>query len=254
MENEIDKILDQYLEGRITKEQVRLLHEHIRQGGVLVESDNADTTEVKMPEELYYVSPEIVFDETQRFEELKKRRKEYHQKSIFRHAALSVVLFVIIVFTPVVYLFMSISSSTDALINRYFRPYDVSKTERKLNNMTLQDKWDSSANKYARKNYTDAIISFNNLISYNPEDVYIDHFYIGLSYIGKGQPREAIDHLEKAIAVNHELTEPARWYLALAHLQNEEIDKTKSLLKPFISEEVKYNHEEAEKLMKSLDR
>lgn len=78
-------------------------------------------------------------------------------------------------------------------------------------------------------------------------------FYYALSYLGAGQPAEAISLLEP-LAQNERVLfyEPARWYLALAYLDADQPDAAVPYLKQLASTNGDYA-QEAQQLLQELD-
>lgn len=81
---------------------------------------------------------------------------------------------------------------------------------------------------YGNQNYKEAIPFFETLVSeeQNPED----YFYLGVTYLTDEDPTQAIETLNLLKSKESTYTVRAYWYIALAHLKNNEVEKTKAIL------------------------
>ncbi len=95
---------------------------------------------------------------------------------------------------------------------------------------------------YRKGEYEMAANAFERLLQKYPDNtVYL--FYKGQSEMQNGEHETAIDYFNKVLAKGREQNhfyEPARWYVALCHLKNGDIEQTRSLVKEIVEDEKKY--------------
>ncbi len=118
------------------------------------------------------------------------------------------------------------------LYAEYFEPYRniVHPVERGENDGSIETK---AFQAYENGDFYKAINLFNSVESLEEDDNYID-FYKGISYLALNKNKEAIEillpiatEIEKG---DYDLSQKANWYLALAYLNANEIEKAKSQL------------------------
>jgi tetratricopeptide (TPR) repeat protein len=103
----------------------------------------------------------------------------------------------------------------EALFLRYFEPYP---SLRPVVRAGAHAGAASALALYERGDYQAALAAFEETLGREPNDP-VSIFYAGLSRLPLGQAREAIRNLEQVLRLGgKDLQEPARWYLALAHL------------------------------------
>lgn len=98
---------------------------------------------------------------------------------------------------------------------------------------------------YQQGNWNAADKSFQTLISSDQSLIY-PHFYRAISRLNLNDPSEAINELETVIRSNDErFLQPAKWYLALAHLRKGDTAASKTILGEIASTEGNYATEAA---------
>ena len=108
---------------------------------------------------------------------------------------------------------------------------------------TLESK--AAFEQYDSQNYSAAINSFQSLLRENPQDINLN-FYLGLSYLGAGQPENAIPYLKDIGSSSHPYQEPAQWYLALSYLKMGEVESGKATLLAITNSSSAYRERAAE--------
>jgi predicted Zn-dependent protease len=89
---------------------------------------------------------------------------------------------------------------------------------------------------YSERYYAQASQQFIELTTKRPENDTLN-FFIGLSYIGRGEVASAQAYLAKvAVQPESPLQDDAQWYLALAHLQQGRIEAAEQLLESIVQE------------------
>ena len=141
------------------------------------------------------------------------------------------------------------NQDTSALLEEYFQPFPniIQPLDPDLASQSVKEQ---AFKLYNIGKYDQARILFDELqLSLNDPEV---DFYHGICLMKLNQPDEALK-LFRGISKNVQFYDHARWYSALAYLQNGEIDKAKDLLKS-ISEKagMVYNQEQAKKLLNRL--
>ncbi|MCF0060583.1 hypothetical protein MUK70_15170 [Dyadobacter chenwenxiniae] len=74
-------------------------------------------------------------------------------------------------------------------------------------------------------------------------------FYLGISYLSKGEPAKALTYLRQ---VKAPLKDEGRWYMALAYLKNSEPAKARPLLRSINSDRSSKHVDEAAQLLREL--
>jgi tetratricopeptide (TPR) repeat protein len=137
----------------------------------------------------------------------------------------------------------------EALFQRYFEPYP---SLRPVVRAGVRAGEASALALYERGDYRAALAAFEETLGREPNDP-VSIFYAGLSRLPLGQPREAIGNLEQVLRLGgKDLQEPARWYLALAHLHGHDLAAARSQLERIV-EAGGFYREKARALLTDLD-
>lgn len=225
-QEELDKILDQYLAGKLNTEEVRRLHTKLESGETEVYSEE-DLLQVALPDDianpltqaekiavkqpLTTIAPDFSWTDS-----------GYRQYKFVsgKYAALFALVFTVILLLPFVHLFMSVGKDQH-LVFRYFSMPDILLANRTIDKPTAQNDWNLATLKYRSGNYTAAASALNQMLVYQLPDAYLDRFYLGICYIGLGEPREALQYLQNAALTNTnpDFVSLTQWYIALAYVQ-----------------------------------
>lgn len=258
-QEEIDKILDQYLAGKLSAEEVRMLHAKLQKGDLETFSEedianielpqdllHPNTKAEKMTERVFYASSGRNFAWTE---------NPYHKYSLSnsKYTAIAAICLGLILLLPFVHLLLTVGKE-QGLVAKYFSPHDMMPVQRAIENPEVENLWHSAILKYRSGNYAASAAALNQMFVYQLPDAYIDHFYMGICYIGTGQPREAIWHLTEAINLNTDsrLADLYNWYLSLAYVQSGNNTAAKSLLYDLEKTPSFIYHSRASKLLKEL--
>jgi hypothetical protein len=139
----------------------------------------------------------------------------------------------------------------------YFEPYRniIRPVERGEDDGSIESK---AFQAYENGKYHKAINLFNSIEFFEDDNSdYID-FYKGISYLAINKNEEAIDvllpiatEIEKG---DYDISQKANWYLALAYLNSNEIDKAKSQFYMIAQDNAfTYKKEEAGEILKKLE-
>ncbi len=111
-----------------------------------------------------------------------------------------------------------------------FRPY--SSVIPQVRGEAASDAILSALRLYEMENYDAAIHEFETMIAREPDHT-LAHFYLGNALLATGRANEAVGHLQSAASgdVDDRLTEPARWYLALAYVKISNRSAAQTILK-----------------------
>ncbi|OWY20565.1 hypothetical protein C7N43_07950 [Sphingobacteriales bacterium UPWRP_1] len=259
-QEEIDKILDQYLAGKLSAEEVRLLHAKLQKGELHFLSEDEweqivlppdvlhpITHAEKMTEKVLYASAGNDFEWTE-------NRYQKYGWANSRYAVVISLLLGLLLLLPFVHLFLSLGKEQN-LVNRYFAPHDMIPVERSFTNPDAENLWHAAVLKYRAGNYSASAASLSQLFAYQLPDAYTDHLYMGICYIGNAQPREALHHLKIAAETTPAdagLQNLVNWYISLAYIQNGNIAAAKPLLEQ-LSETLNFVYQtRAAKLLSEL--
>jgi hypothetical protein len=125
----------------------------------------------------------------------------------------------------------------------------------RLRGATSQDQiWSNARDAYVQADYAQAAQQFEFLLAQDStaQPAYLLHFYAGISQLAQPslEAEKAISHLEIVARTDSDYVQPAQWYLALAYLQNKELQKAKALLEELAKGN--YRKEAVDLLIKGL--
>ena len=106
-------------------------------------------------------------------------------------------------------------------------------------------------NAYNGKEFDQAVDVFKKLNKEEPDNAAYS-FYLSISLLSQNKPAEAVHFLEIIAKGNSDFSEQADWYLALAHLANNDTSLAKAVLKHITKSTVHDRKKEAEKLLNEL--
>ncbi|MEZ4883299.1 MAG: hypothetical protein R3E32_01090 [Chitinophagales bacterium] len=266
-QEQIDKLLDQYLDGKLTEEEVRLMHETLERGGILTDAELDKIVlpvDILQPSTLQKDNIQQNTKTTNTYHKLEdfKQFRNYHHPIVETSKAYSlvfiIVFFTILVMAPFVYMLLPIHFNAKQTFNNNFSPYPINNIERDFNNNeSAISNWEKGVAAYKQGNYHSAVHILEDL-SKNTDDnsqAYIDHFYIGISYLVEKEPKAAIDQLKQVLEsqANSEWKAHANWYLALSYLQLNETQNTINYLKEIVANgDNTYHYDEAMKLLEEI--
>lgn len=226
-ERELDRLLDQYLAGKLTEEQMKIRHNEL----VYLQEQQ----ERKQYNTSYEYTDDIGTN---------NNGKTYSVKQLIKKAKLTKGFFnkkYALIVTAAVFVFVSLgfayiytnSDSTYRLFNKYSHTYSINSTPRAFTNGHIQDNWDIAKFKYEMGNYEGAAKNLHITLKAQSDDQYLDYMYIGICQLKKGAARDATIYLAKGLEKQPppEIKDALNWYQALAYLKLQDFDKCKSLLK-----------------------
>ncbi|MGB1205103.1 MAG: tetratricopeptide repeat protein [Chitinophagales bacterium] len=261
-QNNIDDLLDQYLAGQLTEEELKWRHEQLKNGNIEAIS-NKEIEEIVLPNELLYP---LAFQHENIELKLKKNALPTENKStsisqketwltrLKKHTWLPTLFAIGVLLLPIIYLFSWINADKQEIIQQHFAPYSISSIERDFDSSIAKNDWIVAKTKYEQGNYEAAIKSFRNVMLLQREDSYIDAFFIGVCQLSRryALPYQASEYFEQENLKNTTLFLPAQWYLALAQLQCGEKEKAKATLFFLSQQQNGYKQVEANQLIEML--
>ncbi|MGB0932454.1 MAG: tetratricopeptide repeat protein, partial [Chitinophagales bacterium] len=173
-----------------------------------------------------------------------------------------IVFFTLLAMAPFVYMLLPIHFSTEKIFQSHFTPHPMGDVDRKFNNNVFASfNWQEGVEAYKEKNYDETIYLLNDLLENENShtDAFIDHFYLGVSYLGIEKPdgKAAIIHFNEILEDNtptiSDWKSPTHWYLALSYLQLNKTQNTRKHLKEIIAEgDDAYHYQKALKLLEEI--
>ncbi len=236
-QEEIDKILDQYLEGKLNTDEVRLLHTKLQQGDIY-SIEREDSSDIELPDDIRFpltnaekASNQLLYTASGRSFEINEGNYLKFMMLNGRSALFIAIVFTLLLLVPFLYLFMSLDKKQN-LIFKYFSPHDISSSQRIFDDPQIENEWNVIALKYRSGNYSATLLALNQLYAHQLPDVYIDRFYMGICYIALNEPSNALEHLNAALVQsrNDGFVPYIKWYISLAYLQNGNNDVAKTML------------------------
>lgn len=133
------------------------------------------------------------------------------------------------------------------LFDKFFSPYpDVITVRAESKDMALAQ----AMEQYSAKNYKEAAKRFNTILKQEPKNA-LAGFYAGISYLAEGNTKRGLQNLKKTTANNDNVLSPyAKWYMALAYLQEQNLEKANEILTDLSSK----GDKNAKKLLKHLNK
>lgn len=240
-EHLIDKILDQYLDGVITEEQVKELHERLERDEMDFIED-IDLEQVEIPKEITEAPPV-----SQLYKQAKLRQKKAsaanHNRpqhlpppeqvaTIARKYMLgAIVFFVILLTVPFMMLLMPLQNM-HSIFKEYFKPLNVDNAEILPVDLDgkVRSEWRDALSSYKEKKYPSARMQLQAFKSkYQELDLQSD-LLIGISLMALEKHPEAINKLQPLVEKESLVKDEAQWYLALAQLKMGELRESNILL------------------------
>jgi|GEM_PF-2914310 len=119
--------------------------------------------------------------------------------------------------------------STDSVFEENFSPYPDIVSSRGGGTGT-QEKMKEAMSYYSSKDYKAALPLFEELLASDENNVVVN-FYAGVSYLGVKQPEKAIGRFEYVVGKQDAtFGTHAKWFLALAHVKNNDVETATVLL------------------------
>lgn len=241
IDNEIDRILDEFLAGNITSEELKKRHARLQH--LCQEQDSEQQLDtIQLPEELFYPTPP-------KNQTLVQGEVLEPLPAHFRLLPMAIIAVVMGILLVVGY--YSLLYSYSDIAYRQFERYPI-RIDRKLPN-PLQIKWNAARSYYENGNYRSTIDNLQIILNRQPKDDYIDNFYIGLAYLANHQAREAIPYLENSLQTQPKDWQSfTHWYLGLAYLGNEQIDQANLHLEKVAISDSDLKKQAAQNLLEQL--
>ncbi len=270
-QDQIDKLLDQFLDGKLTEDEVRLMHERLESGEFV---SDAELEKIVLPDDILVSTKQ----ENNSFESFENKDNRYKLEDFERYSTpykhpivetskahtfvFIIVFFSILIAAPLIYMLLPFQLNPQKIFQKYFSSFDITHVNRDFTedeDFETYSNWQTAISEYQQKNYHDAIHKFEDILASVPsrKDAYIDYFFIGVSYLAANQTnaKPAIEVFEKVLKGNTppKWKDRAKWYLALSHIQLNNFNTAEEYLQSLIGgEDTVFQYEEAEKLLEEL--
>lgn len=249
----IDDLLDQYLDGLITQEQVRQLHQNMERRKSDDDADHVqDRSELNANILVELLRQQAATPNEPAVAAAQPTADNSLSSKFWQYLPLGSVFAITGVMIWVAYTMFY--QSYLVLSDQYFTPYPINTLERPLLNTAQQATWLSAIQAYQRPNYMGAANQFKRLYHQQAPDDFIDAFYIGICYLAAHQPREAIVYLEQSSQRTHNEAwrNNAYWYLGLAYLYNENIQYARNYLEKVAASDSHLHKKDAATLLQEI--
>ncbi len=259
VEQEIDKLLDQYLDGRLSTDEVRLLHRQLEAGN---NPNNGYSTEfdewverVTLPDDLLHYTPTIYTEPAY------KKQIAYDEDTLplvsGRQILLWGVLFIFIMSLSL-YWYVLPFEKNQSLFDKYFQPLPLHEVTYVTNSQKDNDLWRSAIFKYSDRKYAIAIqdlekIRNNNNDSDSEDNDNVIELLIGVCLLADREVNRALPHLTNLAASESPLHQQAKWFAALAYLQNSDSAKARFYLEQIAQNPQAYNNNMANVLLLEMN-
>jgi len=176
--------------------------------------------------------------------ETANNKQTFQQKYFKWIAAATTITFILIALNQYIQ-----KPKPETLFQEFYTGYPniIAPTERSKNN--IDSLTQSAFTAYDREAFKEALEGFK-ILEEQQKTAYTS-LYIGICYLELKNSIAAIEILQKAISLNNTYSLTAKWYLALAYLQNDQPESAIEILKQYAVLEEPFK-QEAEKLYNKL--
>ncbi len=239
-----EKLIDSYFLGTLTESEQHEFHS-------LLESDAQFKEEVDYRRDLQKVLVAERKDDLRRVfknsEQAFAGKPSKPSSAILKYAMAACIALLLGVFG---YFSLFNSPTPQDLFADNFEPYrNVIEPIVRSNDDTAVNPKIVAFTNYEKGNYKEASQQFKELYSESNESYYL--FYQANTHLQLGETSKAIVLFKEHQTKIDEFQDKSKWYLALAFLQQEDLEKCKEILNKIVSEET-YNHKLAAVILKEL--
>lgn len=176
--------------------------------------------------------------------ETTNKKQTFQQKYFKWIAAATTITFILIALNQ-----YTKNPKPETLFQEFYTGYPniIAPTERSSQNTDSLTQTAFAA--YDQQEFKEALEGFKILEAQQKTDY--TSLYMGICYLELKNSVEAIEKLQKAVALNNDYSLTAKWYLALAYLQNDQPKSAIEILKQYAVLEEPFK-QEAEKLYNKL--
>lgn len=146
---------------------------------------------------------------------------------------------------------MTSNLSSQEIYASNFEPYPMLLNQRSIDETTDdQATYNNAISFYTKQQYSEALTAFEKLLANQPDNTTYQ-FYQANILLADNKADQAIPIFQKILDGDHpNFEEQTRWYLAMAYLQNEDLENAKTLLDDI--QQGQYQAKEAAKILKQL--
>lgn len=170
--------------------------------------------------------------------------KKRNWKIYYRAAALLLIAlsFLLYIFTQ--------RPQHEILFDNYFTPFPNTIPITRGENSEFMLK--QGLAEYEFENYEQTAVILEEVLKSEPGNV-VAHFYLGMSLLCQNRADQAIPQFQDVIRIgDNEFIEHAEWYLGLSFVQKGDLDQAQFIFKKLLSENHRYD-QQARKLLNSLE-
>lgn len=145
---------------------------------------------------------------------------------------------------------------SDRVFASYFEPFpnvltDTYRGHEVTPNETISEGVSTAMQQYDNQEFTEAVSTLSRESDLSDEA----RFYLGMSALASGQTRDAVGIFSYLIDIDQfSMKDASQWYLALAHIQGDDIDSAKAVLQNIIDTEGHYKLNDARDILKTLNK
>ncbi len=246
------ELIEKYLADAMSAEERRNFEEEMKSNPALQEEvslhqEVADVLKGDSVHELRMTLKEI--DQSYDLPKDAPPTAKVRQLPFRRLAAIAAVIAVLI--SAALFLMPANSLSSGELFAQHYEPYDMVLNQRSVEgDLSLSQNINAAVNAYESQDFEQAAILFKKLSeTQNEAEVY--RLYHAISLLSSGNGEEATRALEAFNTTASPLyIEQGRWYLALAYLQNDHVEKAKSTFQAI--KEGGFRYKEAKEILNNL--
>lgn len=139
----------------------------------------------------------------------------------------------------------------EILFDNYFKPYPNTIPITRGENSEFKLK--QALAEYEFENYEQTAVILEEVLKSEPGNV-VAHFYLGMSLLCQNRADQAIRQFQDVIMIgDNEFIEHAEWYLGLSFLKKGDLNQAKIIFKKLLSENHRYD-KQANELLNSLEK
>ena len=245
---EMNKKITKYLNGEMDAQTEKVFEQELR--------NNKDLrSEYELHNEIQNaLGEEDIMELRERLEEYGTSGKTKKKKSLkWADSLTAAALTALFIGVGILWIYHSQITNSDELYANYFEPYPSIYSQRSIDveseSGTLKRK---AFLAYEKENWRKAQDHFNELLLLQPENTEYA-FYGGMLDLKLDKSNEAIKHFRTVLHKEELLLEDqAIWYIALAHLKEENIEKSIEYLQEIVREDLA-NKDKALKLLRRIE-
>jgi len=213
--------IDQYLRGELSGEEAAGFEKNMEKDPLLREKVDQHRQIIQGLQAGFRRELKEMLQDEEKF--LSKKTSTSRRRSLFPMIGIAAVISLLVVS----YILLNRSPDDEMLFEKYYAVYP--NIESPVSRSGMQE--DNPFAAYEQASFDVALDRFRALLVDNPRNASL-HFYSGICLLELDQPVHAIQEFQSVYELSDTTFQrPAKWYEALAHLQNGDVSQAKTILR-----------------------